>query len=139
MALYLEIVCEHKYLGTLLANKGRISDLQMRIKDSKGVLNEIVELCRYEAIGAYRLKYMFTLLNSCFMTKFKHRCEVWDGMCKRDRDNVNRLIPRAIKRILELPRSTPATAVRHDFGLIQLQNEIEMEKNIVNSSGDGNE
>ncbi len=124
----LEFLDEHKYLGTLVSNKGRMSDFQKRITDSKGVLNEIVELCKSEAIGAYRFKFMFTLLNACFLMKFKHGCEVWDGLCNRDRDSVNRLVPQAIKRILELPRSTPTNAVRHDFGLIQVSNEIEMEK-----------
>ncbi len=125
---YLEIVCEHKYLGTLVADKGRVSDMHKRINDSKGVLNEIVEIFKSDAVGAYRFKYMFTLLNSCFLKKFKHGCEVWDSMCNKDRDKINRLVPQTIKRILELPRSTPTNAIRHDFGLIQLQSEVEMEK-----------
>ena len=42
----LEIVSEHKYLGTLVDKKGRVNDRQTRVKDCTGVLNEILELCK---------------------------------------------------------------------------------------------
>ena len=124
---YLEILKEHVYLGTLVAQKNRVSDLRKRIKDAKGVINEVVEICKSEAIGTYRFRHMFTLFNPCFLQKFKHGCEVWDRLYIKDRDAINGLLPQAIKRVLELPRSTPTNAVRHDFGLIPIQNEIEIE------------
>ena len=127
----LEIVKEHKYLGTIVSDKGRVSDLGKRINESKGVLNELVEICKCEAVGPFRFPYMMTLINTCFMKKFEHGCEVWDSMLVKDREQVNRLIPQAIKRVLELPRSTPTDAIRHDFGLIELENEVEMEKIIL--------
>ena len=124
----LEIVEEHKYLGTQVSKSGRVSDVQKRVKDSKGVLNETVELCKTEALGEFRFNYMFTLLNACFMAKFKHGCEVWDDLNKKNLQMVDRLTPHAVKRILELPRSTPTNAVKHDFGLLDLHSEVEMEK-----------
>ena len=78
----LEIVKEHKYLGTIVESEGRAQDIQKRVSDCKGVLNEIVELCKSEAVGNYRFKYMNTLLNSCFLKKFEHGCEVW-GISQR--------------------------------------------------------
>ena len=127
----LEIVREHKYLGTQVSDKGRVSDLRKRINESKGVLNEIVEICKCEAVGPFRFPYMMTLINTCFKKKFQHGCEVWDSMMVKDREQVNRLIPQAVKRVLELLRSTPADAIRHNFGLINLENEVEMEKIIL--------
>ena len=72
----LEIVDVHKYLGTLVEESGREKDIQERIKDCRGVLNEIVEICKTEAVGKHRLQYMFNLL--------KHRCEVWDSLNKKN-------------------------------------------------------
>ena len=80
------------------------------------------------AVGDHRFKYMFALLNSCFMAKFKHGCVVWDTMSKKDQVIINSLIPQTIKQILEMSRSTLTNAVKHDFGLIDLTKEIEMEK-----------
>ena len=111
-----------------MEESGREKDVQERIKDCMGVLNEVVEICKTEAVGIHRFQYMFTLLNSCFMLKFKHGCEVWDSLNRKNIQVINRLIPQAVKGILELPRSTPTNAVKHDFGLIDLTNEIELEK-----------
>ena len=127
----LEIVDEQKYLGTLVSKYGRTSDIHKRIKDCKGVLNEIVEICKTEAIGPYRFKYMFTLITSCFMLKFEHGCEVWDTLSKKDAHTISNLIPNAVKRMLELPRSTPTNAVIHDFGLTDMVKEIELEKMLL--------
>ena len=127
----LEIVKEHKYLGTIVESSGgRAKDVQKRISDCKGVLNEIqiVELCKTEAVGSYRFKYMSTLLNSCFLKKFEHGCEVWGVLTKKDILMINRLLPQTIKRVLELPRSTPTNAVKHDFGVVDLTNEVELER-----------
>ena len=92
------------------------------------MLNEIVELSKTEAIGNNRFKYVFSLVNSPFMLKFKHGCEVWDKLIKKHRQIINNLIPQTIKRILELPKSTPSMAIKHDFGILDLSNEIELEK-----------
>ena len=78
----LEIVEEQKYLGTLIAMLNRESDLQMRIRDCKGVVNETVEILNNEYISSMRMKYVETLLNSCLMQKFTHGCEPWDEMKK---------------------------------------------------------
>ena len=42
----LEVVKEHKYLGTVISFKGRRSDLVKRISECKGVLDEIIEICK---------------------------------------------------------------------------------------------
>ena len=90
-------------------------------------MNEIVELCKTEAVGNYRFRYMNTLLNSCFLKKFEHGCEAWGSITKKDILVINWLIPQTIKRVLELPRSTPTNAVKHDFGVVDLTNEVELE------------
>ena len=78
-------------MGTQVSKSGRVSDVQKRVKDSKGVLNETVELCKTEALGEFRFNYMFTLLNACFVTKFKHGCEVWDDLNKKNLQMVFRI------------------------------------------------
>ena len=42
----LEVVKEHEYLGTIISAVDRRKDLEKRVKDCKGVLNEITEICR---------------------------------------------------------------------------------------------
>ena len=123
----LDIVDEHKYLGTLVSKKGR-SDMKQRVKDCNGVLNEIVEVCNKSGVGNIRLKFVRMLTESCFKSKFKFGCEVWDPLKKSDTDEINKLIPNMIKRVLELPRSTPTTAIQHEFGIVDMDLEIDMER-----------
>ena len=122
-------------MGTIICENGsRTSDLRKRIKDCNGVINEIVELCKCDAISYNRFKYMFTLVDSCFISKFKHGCEMWDTMYQKDIEVVEKLVPQMVKRVLELPSSTPTNVVIHDFGLISLVREVEMEKILLTSN-----
>ena len=48
----------------MVSDKGRVSDdLRKRINESKGVLNELVEICKCKAVGPFRFPYMMTLIN----------------------------------------------------------------------------
>ena len=124
----LEIVTDHTYLGTIVSEKGREKDMQQRIKDCNGVLNEIVEVSNNSGIGCIRLRFVRLLTESCFKSKFKYGCEVWDLLKKAEKEKMNKMIPNMIKRVLELPRSTPTNAIQHDFGIVDLNLEIEMER-----------
>ena len=124
----LEIVEEHKYVGTLVAEKGRKADMLKRVNDSKGVLNEIIEICKTMGVSEVRLNFVLLLVNSCFQLKFKHGCEVWDRLSKTDTSVVNNLIPNTMKRVLEVPKATPTNAVIHEMGIVDLDLEICMER-----------
>ena len=124
----LEMVVEHIYLGTLIARKGRLSDLLKRIADCQGVLNEIAEICKTGGIGRIRLQFMSLLIDMCFKSKFKHGCEVWDEFSGKNSSTINTLIPNTIKRIMQMPRSTPGDAVMHDFGGFDLEWDVRVER-----------
>jgi hypothetical protein len=90
----LEVVEETEYLGTKVEDSGsRKKDMINRIKECKGVLNEIVEVLKLPGLSTIRLQYSEMLLGSCFKMKFKHGCEVWDLFNEGTRSLVNKLIP----------------------------------------------
>ena len=51
----LEVVNDHEYLGSIISAKDRKSDLSKRIVDCKGVINEIVEVCKTGGVSELRL------------------------------------------------------------------------------------
>ena len=124
----LEVVEEHKYVGTIVAKKGRKTDMMQRIKDCKGVLNEVNEVCKTSGVSELRLRYVMMLINSCFKMKFKHGCEVWDNLTKSETETINKLVPNTLKRILEIPKATPSVAITHEMGGVDLDLEIAMER-----------
>ena len=68
----LEVVDEHKYVGTIVSDNGRKNDMLKRIKDCKGVLNEITEVCKTTGVSEIRMRYVRMLINACFKSKFKY-------------------------------------------------------------------
>ena len=92
------------------------------------MINEIVEICKTEGVNELCLAFMTILIDACFKSKFKHGCEVWDRFNKADLTTINRLIPSMIKRIIQMPGSTPTAAVKHDLGIVDLDLEVAMER-----------
>ena len=129
----LEVVEDHEYLGSIISAKGRKNDLLKRIADCKGVINEIVEICRNAGVTEVCLTFLSTLIDTCFKMKFKHGCEVWDTFTKFELTTINKLIPNMIKRTLKVPGSTPTAAVKHDLGVIDLDVEVAMERILLAS------
>ena len=123
----LDVVKDHEYIGSLISVKGRI-------KDSKGVANEIVEICKTGCVSELRCTFVRLLIDSCFKSRFKHGCESWDMFTNKDVQSINCQIPGICKRIMELPGSTPTTdAILHDLWLVDLDLEIKVERIILAS------
>ena len=129
----LEVVDDHEYLGTIISALGRKKDLLKRVTDCKGVLNEIAEICKTSGVTEVCLMFVTFLLDACFKSKFKHGCQVWDGFTKKELTTVNGLLPNLMKRVLQLPHSTPNTAVKHDLGIVDMDLEVAMERILLAS------
>ena len=127
----MDSVDAHDYLGTIVEKNGRKAEVESRVSQSMGVLNEIVELSKTEGVSVVRLRFVRILINSCFKMKIKYGCEVWDGINKKTAKILNDLIPNTLKRIMELPGSTPTCAVKHDFGICNLDSEVDLERIIL--------
>ena len=119
---------DHEYLGTIISAVGRRKDLQKRIVDCKGVLNEIVEICKTSGVNDVCLMFVTFLIDACFKSKFRHGCEVWDTFLKKEAKDINGLLPKIFKRILKVPGSTPNAAVKHELGIVDLDLEVAMER-----------
>ena len=79
------------------------------------------------------LRFMTTLIEACFKRKFKHGCEVWDNFTKMESKMINNLIPNMIKRVLQVPTSTPSAAIKHDLGVTDMDLEVAMERILLAS------
>ena len=125
----LQQVDNHEYLGTIISADGsRNTEIDRRISDAKSVSNEIVQILKTTELSRVRLKYVTTLSNSCVDSKVKYGCSVWNELKSVQEKNLNDLKVRLLKRVLELPYSTPSNAVKYEFGLTDLDLDCLMEK-----------
>ena len=129
----MEEVSEHSYLGTLVSRNGeRVSEMKKRISQSKSVANEIVQICKLPEMSSIRLKYVKMLINTCLDSKIKYGCALWKiHKSSKIRDDLDRIKPNILKRVLEVPNSTPAAAIQYEFGINNLSFDISMEKIIL--------
>ena len=123
-----EVVLVYKYLGTLVEQYGRKADVEERIRKSQGVVNEIVQVCKSFELSVIRLQYVNMLTESCLSSMVKYGCEMWDDLSAEEVNKIDNLRVKVIKRVLELPYSTPSAAVKYEFGLLDYSLEILMEK-----------
>ena len=139
----LVIVVDHEYLGTIISNDGtRNAEINRRIKETKSVSNEIVLILKTTELSKVRLKYVGMLSNACLDAKVEYGCGVWNKLNSTQEKEINELKVKLIKRVLELPYSTPSSVVKYEFGITDLDLDCYMEKivlayNIINKDGLG--
>ena len=126
----LEVVENHRYLGTIISRNGeRMVEMNDRINQSNSVANEIVLICKETELSRIRLRYVKLLVGSCLDSKVKFGCSLWNILkSMKAIDDVNRIKPKLIKRVMQLPLSTPSVAIQYEFGVNDLSLEILMEK-----------
>ena len=126
----MEVVKEHKLLGTIVSSNGeRITEMKNRIKQSNSVANEVVLICKETERSKLKLRYVKLLSNACLDSKVKFGCSLWNiTKSAQTVDDLNRIKPRLVKRVMEVPLATPSSAIQYQFGLNDLSIEVLMEK-----------
>ena len=126
----MEVVENHKYLGTKISSNGeRVVDMNERMKQSNSVANEVVQICKETELSRIRLRYVKLLMGSCLDSKIKFGSSLWNILkSSKAVDELDRIKPRLMKLVIELPMSTPSAAIQYEFGINNLSIEILMEK-----------
>ena len=129
----MEVLEDHVYLGTIISRNGnRVKDMNDRLNKSKSVANEIVQVCKETELANVRLMYVKLLINSCLDSKIKYGCALWNILrSKMATQDLNKMKPALIKRVLQLPSSTPSDAILYEFGITDLSLDILGEKVIL--------
>ena len=77
----LQIVKNHEYLGTFVSEDGtRNVEISSRIKATKSVCNEVVQILKTTELSTVRLRYVNLLSNACVDSKVKYGCAVWNAL-----------------------------------------------------------
>ena len=129
----MEWMKEHVYLGSIISSNGeRFSDMNSRIAKSNSVANEIEQICKTTELSNIRLMYVKLLTGSCLESKIKFGCALWNILkYKSSQDKLNGIEPSLLKRVLQVPSSTPSAAIQFEFGVNDLSLEVLMEKIIL--------
>jgi hypothetical protein len=125
----LQIVQNHEYLGTFVSEDGtRNVEISSRIKATKSVCNEVVQILKTTELSTVRLRYVNLLSNACVDSKVKYGCAVWNALNEIQKKGINDLKINLLKRVMEMSFSTPSCAIMYEFGVTDLDMEVDMEK-----------
>ena len=122
----------HEYLGTIVSSDGlRNDEIKNRIKKTLSVCNEIVQILKTTELSRIRLRHVKILSNACVDGKVKYGCAVWNELSNGQIKELNSLKVNMLKRVMELPYSTPSTLIQYEFGITDLDLDTYMEKIIL--------
>ena len=129
----LEVVDNHVYLGTMISKNGeRVAEMKDRIQKTNSVANEIVQICKETELSRLRCRYVKLLMCACLDSKVKFGCALWNiAKNVTAMTNLDRIKPRLLKRVMQVPSSTPNIAIQYEFGINDLSLEVLMEKVIL--------
>ena len=129
----MEEVKEHVYLGTIISSNGeRFAEMKARTAKSNSVSNEIEQICKTPELSIIRLKYVKILITACLDNSIKYGSALWNiTKYKKTEGELNGIKTNLLKRVLQLPSSTPSVAIQYDFGINDLTLDILMEKIIL--------
>ena len=86
----LEIVKQHIYLGTIIADDGkRNEEIQARIMAANSVCNELALILRSTVLSDVRLRYVKLMVGACLDSKVKYGCAVWNALNGKQKEKLN--------------------------------------------------
>ena len=112
------------------ANCERHAEMKSRITKTNSVSNEIEQICKHTELSVIRLRYVKLLITSCLHKKLEFGSALWNiTKFKSTQDKLNMIKPNLLKRVLQLPGSTPSTAVQYEFGVNDVTLDIILKQN----------
>ena len=111
--------CEtYRYLGDIIMkNGGNKKNIEERENKTMAVTRKILSLCSDEVFRAIQLKSLLKMHNACTVASLLTNCETWI-LNKSEKTKLERIELWALKRILDVPKTTPSAAIWHVTGLL---------------------
>ena len=83
-------------------------------------------------MGAWKILCVSLLVTSCLDSKVKYGCALWNILKSfKAGEDLNKIKPSLIKRVLQVPSSTPSDAILYEFGINDLSLDVLIEKVIL--------
>ena len=116
--LKIDSCTEYKYLGEwIMRNGSNKKNLEEREIKVMVTTRKIIGLCGTEVIKNIQIKALLQLHESCTVTTLLANCEAWT-LNKGERAKLEKIELRALKKLLDVPVTTPSLAIWYISGLL---------------------
>ena len=115
-----------KYLGDTFNSKGsNVALCKHRVDKSVGSIIETISLCKETNFGKHQIFSMMVMYQSVFLSRLIYNCESWSNLTHKDISNLHGAQLNFLRRVMEIPKSTPTAALFLELGMLPIQYEIE--------------
>ncbi len=116
----LEYVQNYKYLGFLQSDTNKTDDHFTAIRGrTEAAYQKTIALSTNPTLKWVEMETIWVSVETCIVPIITYAGETLELRTKKEKANVNRLLENIIKRILKMPRGTPAEALYIETGLLK--------------------
>ena len=114
-----------KYLGDTFNSKGdNVALCKQRVDKSVESIIEIISLCKETNFGKHQIFSLMVMHQSVFLPRLIYNCESWSNLTHKDISNLQGTQLNFLRRVMEVPKSTPTAALFLELGILLIQYEI---------------
>ena len=109
---------EYKYLGDwIMRNGGNKKNIEERENKTMAATRRIIGLCRTDIIKKIQMRALLKLHETCTMAGLLSNCETWT-LNQGEREKIQRIELWALKKLMNLPVTTPSPAIWYSTGIL---------------------
>ena len=125
----LKVEKNSKLLGDVINSRGDYSDLiAERVSKAKTSIISAFALCHECTLGVYSVQSLLLIYRTVFLSALLYNSQTWANLTKNNMENLQCVQLRFLKRILEVPLSTPNTMIYLELGVLPIEAEIDVRK-----------
>ena len=117
----MESVSFDTYLGDVISADGKNTrNIKKRVSRGIGISTQILNLLRTISLGEYYLEIALLLRESLFLNSVLNNAEIWYSVTKEELKELEDLDRTLLKKILDVPFSTPKEAYYLELGILPI-------------------
>ena len=118
---------KYKYLGDIISIDGKHTELiNERRNVCAGTVAELVSI-NYET-QQYNLIASVQYLEGVIIPKLLLNSETWNNIKKKDEEELEKIQSQSLKRLIQLPYTTPTRGLYNELGIMTVTNRINIKK-----------
>ena len=115
-------VTEDKYLGDVISSDGKnTKNISKRISKGIGIITQIIHLLEMVSLGDHFMEIALLFREALFLNGILTNSEIWYGLSKSEIDEFEDLDRQLLRKILQVPVSTPQEAYYLEMGIIPIR------------------
>ena len=113
---------EEKYLGDIISKNGKNDkNIESRVKKGHGIMKQIISILEEICFGKNFFTVFIILRDSLFINSILLNSEVWYSMSKSNIEELEKVDNILLKKVLEVPSSTPTAMIHLELGTIPIR------------------